>query len=112
MINESIKIVNLETLEREKQRLKMFCYYQEEVLQDKIANIKNHYSQIIGEEFLPFGSENNKKISNLLDLINEFILGKFLGKTIGGKNKLLGLVLKVTQIVIIRTLNGFVKKKK
>jgi len=111
MINEPIKIVDLASLEREKQRLKMLSSYQEQLLQDKIANIKNHYSEIIGEEFLPYSNQVNKKISNVLDIVNEFILGKFLGKSIGGKNKTLSIILKVTQVTIIRFLNGMIKKK-
>jgi hypothetical protein len=111
MTNEPIKIVNLATLQREKQRLKLFCSYQEQLLQDKIASIKYNYSQIIGEEFLPYTNDKNRKISNWLDLINEFVFGKLLGKTIGGKNKLPGLVLKITQIVAIRFFDSFMKKK-
>jgi hypothetical protein len=111
MNNEPISVVDLKTLQREKQRLKIFCSYQEQVLQDKFKSIKTHYSQIIGEEFLPYNKERNRKISNLLDLINDFITGKLLGKNIGGKNKLTGLLLKITQIVIIRVFDSFLKKK-
>ena len=112
MINEPIKIVSLKTLQLEKHRLKLFCSYKEEVIKEKIVSIKSNYSSIIGEEFLPYDKEKNRKVSNFLDIINEFLVGKLLGKTIGGKNKFLSLLVKVTQIIVIRTFDSFLHKKK
>ena len=111
MINEPIQIINLKTLRREKQRLKMFCSYEEQLIQEKIVFIKSNYSQIIGEEFLPYNTEKNRKISNYLDLINEFLVEKLLGKTMGGKNKFPRLLAKVIQIIVIRIFDSFLNKK-
>lgn len=110
MLNEPIKINNLESLQREKQRLTIYCSYQEEQMKDKIHFIKSNYKQIIGEEFLPFSSEKNKKVSNILDWVNEFILSKFLKINVDGKNNFSGTMIKIAEVIIIRLVNKFVKK--
>lgn len=110
MINEPIKINNLNSLEREKQRLTIYCSYQEEQMKDKINYIKSNYIQIIGEEFLPFSFEKNKKVSNILDWINEYILSKFLKMDVNGNNNFSGTMIKIAEVVIIRLFNKFVKK--
>ena len=110
MINEPIKITSLETLQREKQRLQMFCAFQEDLLKDKIISIKLNYKRIIGEELLPFGDEKNTKVSNILDWVNEFIFGKLLKLDIDGKNKLSGSFVKIVEVLIIRLLSKFEKR--
>jgi hypothetical protein len=110
MINEPIKITNLETLQREKQRLKIYCSYQEEHVKDKINFIKSNYKQIIGEEFLPFNTDTNKKVSNVLDWVNEFILGKVLNIDVNGENKLPGSLIKTAEVIIVRLFNNLAKK--
>jgi len=111
MINEPIKITNLETLKREKQRLKIFCSFQEKMIKDKIIFIKLNYKQIIGEEFLPYTSEKNKKVSSTLDWINEFVLAKFLKIDVKEKNKLPGTLIKIAEVLLIRLFNNFTRKK-
>ncbi len=110
MINEPIKITNLESLQREKQRLKIYCSYQEDLVKDKIASIKLNYKQLIGTEFLPYNDERNLKISNILDWVNEFIMGRLLKMDIDGKNKLSGSLIKIAEVAIIRLFNNFRKK--
>lgn len=111
MISEPIKITNLQTLKLEKQRLKIYCSFQEELVKDKIIFIKLNYKQIIGEEFLPYTSEKNKKVSNILDIVNEFVMGNFLKMDVDGKNKIPGSLIKIAEVAIIRLFNRFVKKK-
>lgn len=110
MIDEPIKITNLETLQREKQRLKMFCSYQEQSFKDKIQYAKHNYKQLIWEEFLPYGDEQNQKISNVLDWTNEFVFGKFLRMDLEGKNKISGSLIKLGQVGLIRLFNSVFKK--
>lgn len=110
MINQPIKINSLETLQREKQRLKLFCSFQEDLLKDKIISIKLNYKRIIGEELLPFGDEKNTKVSNILDWVNEFIFGKLLKLDIDGKNKLSGSFVKIVEVLVIRLFSKFGKK--
>lgn len=110
MINEPIKITNLESLQREKQRLKMYSSYQEELLKNKITYIKQNTNQLIAEQFLPYESEKNKKISNIMDTANEYIFEKFLGLDLSGKNKLSGLLIKLSEVMIVRLFNNFRKK--
>lgn len=111
MIKEPIHITDLESLQSEKQRLKMFCSYNEEVLKEKINTLKSNYKQIIGEEFLPFTAERNTKVSNVLDWINEFVIGKLLKIDISGENKLSGVLIKLAEVGAIRLFNKFIKKK-
>ena len=110
MTNEPIKITDLATLQREKQRLKMFCSFQEEKLKDKIIFIKLNYAKIISDEFLPFNHENNNTVSNVLDWVNEFVLGKILRMDLGEKSNLSGSLVKVAEVLIIRLFSKLVKK--
>ena len=110
MNNEPVKIKDTKSLQREKQRLQMFCSYQEELLKDKINYIKQHPQQLIAEEFLPYSSDNNRKISNIFDTANEYIFEKFLGLDLNGKNKLSGLLIKLSEVMIVRLFNNFKKK--
>jgi len=107
MINKPIKIINLETLQREKQRLIMYSSYQEELLKIKITYIKQNTNQIIGEQFLPYESNENKKINNLIDTANQVIFEKLLGLDFIGKNKLVGLLIKLSEVIIVRLFNHF-----
>lgn len=111
MINQPIKITDLQTLQREKQRLKIYCSFQEQLMKDKIIFIKSNYVQIIGEEFLPFNAEKNKKVSGILDWVNEFILSKFFKGDSDGENKLSGPLLKIAEVVVIYFFNRFTKSK-
>jgi hypothetical protein len=110
MINEPIKIINLESLQREKQRLKMFCSYQEELISDKVNFIKYNYKTIIAEEFLPYNKDENKKVSGVLDMANEFVFGKFIGLDLDGKNKLAGALIKMVEVGAVKLFNSFKKK--
>jgi hypothetical protein len=110
MINEPIKIINLETLQQEKQRLKMYSSYQEELLKNKITYIKQNTNQFIGEQFLPYESNENKKINNVIDTANQFIFEKYLGFDLSGKNKIAGLFLKLSEVIIVRLFKHFKKK--
>ena len=110
MISEPIKITDLESLQREKERLKMFCSFQEELLSDKLNYIKNNPKQLIGEEFLPYDTDQNRKVSGVLDWVNEFVLGKFFKMDLDGKNKLSGALVKAAEVGAIRLFNKFLKK--
>ena len=110
MTNEPIKITNLATLQREKQRLKMYCSFHEEKLKDKIIFIKLNYAKIISDEFLPFSHENNNKVGGVLDWVNEFVLGKILKIDLSEKSKLSGSLIKVAEVLIIRLFSKLEKK--
>ena len=80
------------------------------MIQDKFIYIKDNYKQVIGESLLPFSTEANKKVSNVLDTINEYVFDKFLRMDLSGKNKLQGALLKIGQIGVLRFFNNFRKK--
>lgn len=112
-MNEPIKITDLATLKREKQRLQIYSSFQEERIKDKFNSIKTNYKQIIGEEFLPFSAAINSKVSGALDWINDFILGNTqkadMDRT-DNKSKLSGSLIKIVEVIIIRLVNSFIKK--
>ncbi len=110
MINEPIKITSLESLQREKQRMKMYASYQEELLKNKITYIKQNTNQLIAEQFLPYEADTNIKISNIMDVANKFIFEKFLGFDFNGKNKVSGILIKITEVIIVRLFNNVRKK--
>lgn len=112
-MNEPIKITDLATLKREKQRLQIYTSFQEERIKDKFNSIKTNYKQIIGEEFLPFSSDINSKVSGALDWINDFVMGKILKVNMDGtdnKSKLSGGLLKIVEVLVIRLVSSFIKK--
>jgi hypothetical protein len=100
----------LHTLQQEKQRIKIYCSFQEELMKNKIIFIKSNYKQIIGEEFLPYTTEKNKKVSDILNWVNEFVLSKFLKGDIDGKSPLSGSLLKIVEVGIVHLFNKFAKK--
>ena len=110
MINEPIKITNLQTLLQEKQRIKIYCSFQEELMKNKIIFIKSNYMQIICEKFLPSSSEKNIKVNGVLDWVNEFVLSKFVKVGVDGKNPLSGPLLKILEVGIVHLFNKFTKK--
>ena len=110
MINEPIKIINLETLQREKQRLVMYSSFQEELLKNKITQLKQNANQLISEQFLPYETNDNKKINNIIDTANQFIFEKHLGFDLIEENKIAGLLIKLSEVMIIRSFNYFKKK--
>lgn len=112
-MSEPIKITDLATLKREKQRLQMYTSFQEERIQEKFNSIKTNYKQIIGEELLPFSSDINSKVSGALDWINDFVMGKILKVNVDGtdtKSKLSGGLIKLVEVIAIRLFSGFLKK--
>lgn len=109
MSNEPIKITNFETLKREKQRLTVYCDFQEERIKDKFNSIKSNYKQIIGEEFLPFSLESNRKISGTIDWINELVFNKLLKINLDDKSKVSGSLIKLAEVLIVRLFSKFVK---
>ena len=80
-------------------------------MKDKIIFIKSNYAQIISEEFLPFGTKKNKKVSVILDWVNEFILNNFFKGDANGDHKLSGHLLTIEEIVVIYFFNKFTKSK-
>ncbi len=109
-MNEPIKITNLATLKREKQRLQVYCNFQEERIRDKFNSIKSNYKQIIGEEFLPFSAEINSKVSGIMDWVNELILGKLLKINVDEKSKISGALIKITEVLAVRLFSNFFRK--
>lgn len=110
MINEPIKIINLKTLQQERERLKMYSSFQEELLKNKIKFIKENTNQLIGEQFLPYELSENKKVNNIIDTANQFIFEKHLKLDLSGKNKIAGVLIKLSEVMIVRLFNHFKKK--
>lgn len=112
-MTEPIKITDLASLKRERQRLQVYCDVQEERIKDKFNSIKNNYAQIIGEEFLPFSGDVNSKISSVMDWINDLILGKLLKiktEESGNKGKITEAVVKLAEVLVVRLFGNFLKK--
>ncbi|MFY9309438.1 MAG: hypothetical protein WAQ28_10370 [Bacteroidia bacterium] len=112
-MTEPVKITDLASLKREKQRLLVYCDMQEERIKDKLNTIKTNYKQIIGEEFLPFSSDMNSKVSNVMDWVNDLIMNKFLKMNSGGetaKSKITGGIIKLAEVLVVRFLSNFLKK--
>jgi|GEM_PF-4068750 len=105
MINEPIKITNLDTLRLEKQRLRIYCSFQEELVKDKIIFIKSNYKQIVVTEFL-----QNKTVSKLSEWVNGFVSDKFSKGDTEGKNGLSSSFMKIAETLIQRLFNQFSKK--
>lgn len=109
-MSEPIKITNLASLQREKQRLIVYCDVQEERIKDKVRSLKTNYKQIIGEEFLPFSSDINGKVSGVLDWINDLLLGKLLNINTEGKGKVAGALIKFAEVMAVRVFSNIFKR--
>lgn len=100
------KIDNLEKLRFEKNKLETYCTYQEKLIGLKIEYFKENPGMLLGEALLPYDSSQKVEVNDLLDsangLIASLLPGLFKGKFLPG------FVLKVIQILIIKT---FVKKR-
>ena len=112
-MTEPVKITNLASLKREKQRLQVYCDVQEERIKDKFNTVKTNYKQLIGEEFLPFTADVNSKVSNAMDWVNDLIMNKFLKiKPDGNDNKsrVTGAIIKLAEVLVVRLFSSFLKK--
>ena len=98
--NATSRIDNLSKLRLEKNKLEIYCSYQEKLIGLKIDYFKTNYPKVLGEALLPYGTVQNVKVSNLLDSVNSLIANILPGIF---KNKHLpGIVLKLAQILMIR----------
>ncbi len=112
-MTEPIEIIDLDSLKREKQRLQVYCDVQEERIKDKFKSVKTNYKQIIGEEFLPFSADINSKVSNVMDWVNNLIMGKLLKINTGEgdtKGKITEAVVKFAEVMAVRLFTKFLKK--
>lgn len=109
-MNEPIKITDLDSLKREKQRLNMYCHMQEERIKDKINSVRTNYKQIIGEELLPFSTEINGKVSQAMDWVNDFIINKFIKPKTEGQEKITGGIIKLAEVLLVRLVSSVFKK--
>jgi hypothetical protein len=110
MMNEPIKITDLDSLKREKQRLNVYCHMQEERIKDKINSVRTNYKQIIGEELLPFSTEINSKVSQAMDWVNDFIINKFIKPKTEGQEKITGGIIKLAEVLLVRLVSSVFKK--
>jgi hypothetical protein len=101
-----VKIDNLEKLRFEKNKLEIYCAYQEKLMGLQLEHFKGNYAKIIGNELLPYDKSQTMQVNELLDSVNNLIAtllpGIFKGRFLPG------FVLKILQLVIIRT---FTKKR-
>ncbi len=112
-MNEPIEITDLASLKREKQRLQLYCGFQEERIKDKFSSITTNYKQIIGDEFLPFSTDINSKVSSAMDWVNDLIINKLLKINTGDggtKGKITEAVIKFAEVMAVRMFSKFLKK--
>ncbi len=100
------KIDNLEKLKFEQNKLEIYCSYQEKLLGLQLEHFKGNYPKIIGDKLLPYDQSRTMQVNELLDSVNNLIAtllpGIFKGRYLPG------LLLKILQLVMIRT---FTKKR-
>lgn len=94
------KTSNLEQLIQRKQELQTFCAYQEKLISYKFEAIKSNIPEILANEILPYTPEKNSDISSVLNMANDFII-RFLPERYR-KNKIVGVALKLVEVLIIR----------
>jgi len=94
---------SLEKLKAEKERLRIFCAYEEKLIAMKIADIKKDFPEIIANEILPFEPDKNKMVNSILDaannVITNFISSKF------KNSELLKSILKIFEAFVIFGIN-------
>ncbi|MCK9411750.1 MAG: hypothetical protein M0Q53_05580 [Prolixibacteraceae bacterium] len=96
------KIDNLEKLKIERNKLELYCTFQEKLIGLKIDYFKENYNTLLGRALLPYDPSQNIRVNDLLDSANGLIAGLLPGLF---KGKFLpGVVLKLIQILVINTL--------
>jgi hypothetical protein len=105
-LQPNVKIDNLEKLRFEKNKMQIYCSYQEKLMGLKFEHFKGNYSKILSDQILPYDKTQTIQVNELLDSVNNLIAtllpGIFKGRTLPG------LMLKIIQLVMIRT---FTKKR-
>jgi hypothetical protein len=105
-LQPNAKIDNLEKLRFEKNKLEIYCSYQEKLLGLQLEHFKGNYAKIIGDNLLPYDKTQTIQVNELLDSVNNLIAnllpGIFKGKFLPG------FILKILQLVMINT---FTKKR-
>ena len=99
----SHQLDNLTKLKMEKNRLEVYCLYQEKLIGLKVDHFRQNYPEILGESLLPYDETQNIKVSSLLDAVNEVII-KLLPGTFEGRF-LPGMVLKMVEVIMINLIN-------
>lgn len=97
---------SLARLKMEKYKLSTYCTYQEKLIGLKVDYLRENYPRILGDALLPYERGQNVWVSDILDSVNDLIMG-FLPAKFEGK-KLSGLVLKLVEILMVRV---FAKRK-
>lgn len=91
---------SLTRLRMEKYKLTTYCTYQEKLIGLKVDYLRENYPRILGDALLPYDRGQNAWVGNILDSVNDLIMGilpaKFEGK------KLSGLILKLVEILMVR----------
>ena len=93
------KLDSLAKLQAEKERLAIFCAYQEKLIAMNAGYLRENYPKVIGELLLPYDRVENTKVNNLLDTVNGFIT-KLFPNVFKGR-KFPELILKLAQILVI-----------
>jgi hypothetical protein len=99
----SHQLDNLKKLKMEKNRLEVYCLYQEKLIGLKADYFRQNYPEILGESLLPYDETQNIKVSSLLDAVNG-VITKLLPGTFEGRF-LPGVVLKVVEVIMINLIN-------
>lgn len=100
------KLKNLASLRMEKNKLQLYCSYQEKLIGLKIDSFRANYPKILGESLLPYDEDQNIRVNSLLDSVNDLIAKLFPGIFRG--RILPGILMKLLQVLVL----NLVSKKK
>ncbi len=114
-MSDRIKIDGLKALNEEKQRLRTECKNSEERLLVKLDVLKSNYPQLLTDMILPFESDTNQSVKDILAMLNSVLFSK-LGSVFKEKKNSevwMRFVLQIAQLFTIRGVyNWFSRKKK
>lgn len=113
---QKIKVVDLATLQLEKQRLKTICEVKKLKLDNELSYLKKNYPEVVMKTFLPFDDDTNKRVFQAAKWVNEKVAGLVENSNSKIGNLLSGKGANLLQTLVIYTMlrigrNIFLKKK-
>ncbi len=107
-----IKVIDMQTLQMEKQRLRMQIAFTEKEINNKINRLCTDYSSLLAG-ILPFSREQNNRVSQWLEWLNGFLFERVFrtDKSKTAKTEITKLMIRLTQVFVIRMLGKMWNRK-
>lgn len=109
---DKIPITDYKSLLAEKKRLRSHIDETEKQLKNKWRDLRNHYPEMILKPSLPFSESMNQKVFNSMEWLNDILFSRlYKSEQTGVRSEATKFIVRLTQVLLIRKVSGFFKKK-